>query len=101
LLQALHVQRLEFDPTVVKLSKCRELIKAGMGRCVVIALKASFSDNTKGRLSFSHSKEYDIFLFVINVNENLFTNDSQTSKVERKTVGVHEFVHCASALLLL
>jgi hypothetical protein len=51
LLQALHVQRLESEPVVVKLSEHRELIVAGMGRCVIVARKASFSDDTKGCLS--------------------------------------------------
>jgi hypothetical protein len=101
LLMDLHVQRLDFDPVVVRLSNHRKLIVAGMGRCIVVARKTSFLDDTKGCLSFSYDKTRGIFLFIINVNAKLFANDLHDSKVERKAVAIHEFVHCASALLLL
>jgi hypothetical protein len=99
-LKDLHVQCLKFEPELVQLSNYRELIMAGMGRCVIVARRASFSDDTKGCLSFSYDKKLRIFLFIINVNENLFLDNSHEKRVERKAVAIHEFVHCASALLL-
>jgi hypothetical protein len=101
LLKDLHIQHLTCNPTVVKASSYRALIIAGMSRCVIVARKTSFSDDTKGCLSFSHNKTHNIFLFVINVDQRLFKDESPESKVARKAVAVHEFVHCTSALLLL
>jgi hypothetical protein len=101
LLKDLHVQNLCHEPVVVKASKYRDLIVAGMSRCIIVARKTDFSDDTRGCVSFSYSKKSNIFLFVINVNKNLFLDSSQDSKVARKAVAVHEFVHCVSALLLL
>jgi hypothetical protein len=100
-LKSLHVQCLEFEPMSVRLSKYRNLREAGMGRCIVVARKTSFSDNTTGCLSYSYDRNRKIFIFIINVNENLCTDDSHGQKVKRKVVAVHEFVHSASALLLL
>jgi hypothetical protein len=101
LLRDLHVQNLYEELIVVKASNYRELIVAGMSRCIVVAHKTTFSDDTRGCLSFSYDKKHKIFLFVINVNKDLFLDDSHNSKVARKAVAVHEFVHCVSALLLL
>jgi hypothetical protein len=101
LLKDLHVQALDDEPIIVKASKYRELIVAGMNRCIIVARKTTFSDDTKGCLSFSYDKRNNIFLFVINVNKDLFLDDSPDSRVARKAVAVHEFIHCASALLLL
>jgi hypothetical protein len=61
LLKDLNVQRLTSEPTVVKASKYRELIIAGMSRCILIARQTAFSDDTKGCLSFSYDKNHNIF----------------------------------------
>jgi hypothetical protein len=101
LLRDLHVQKLECEPVVIKASSYRELIAAGMRQCIIVARQTTFSDDTKGVLSFSYDKARNIFLFIINVNKNLFLGNSHDSRVTRKAVAVHEFVHCVSALLLL
>jgi hypothetical protein len=69
LLKDLHVQELESEPVVLKASAYRELIVAGMSRCIIVARQTVFSDDTKGCLAFSYDRAHDIFLFVINVNQ--------------------------------
>jgi hypothetical protein len=101
LLRDLHVQSLTLNPVAVKAAKYRRLIVAHLDRCIIVARQTNFSDDTKGCLSFSYEKKHNIFLFVINVDAHLFQDDDLESKIARKAVAVHEFVHCASALLLL
>jgi hypothetical protein len=101
ILRDLHVQSLTPDPVVVKASKYRRLIVAHLDRCIIVARQTNFSDDTKGCLSFSYETKRNLFLFVINVDARLFQDDDLESKVARKAVAIHEFVHCASALLLL
>jgi hypothetical protein len=101
LLKDLHVQCLTIEPRIVATSDYRELIMAGIGRCIICARQTAFKDDTRGCFVVSYNKDHKVFLFVINVNRNLFQNNSSKSKTERKAVAVHEFVHCTSALLLL
>jgi hypothetical protein len=101
ILKDLKVQYISGNPTVVKASDYRDLIVAGMSRCIIVARQTTFTDDTKGCLSFSYDKDHNIFLFVINVDHNFFDNDSEALRILRKTVAVHEFVHCTAAMLLL
>lgn len=101
LLKDLHVQCLTIEPRMVKTADYQALIRARIGRCIIYARQTAFKDETRGCFAVSYDKERDVFMFVINVNRNLFQNNSPKSKTERKAVAVHEFVHCTSALLLL
>jgi hypothetical protein len=101
LLKDLHVQDLRHEPITARASKYRNLVVAGMRRCIIAARKAEITDDTRGFLTFSYNKEKNVFLFIINVNKNLFEKNDHESKVRRKAVAVHEFTHCAAFLLLL
>jgi hypothetical protein len=56
ILKKLNVQNIGEEFVAVKASECRELIVAGMERCIIVARRMGFSDDTKGCLSFSYDK---------------------------------------------
>jgi hypothetical protein len=101
ILKDLHVQHLTSNPIVIKASDYRSLIIAGMSRCLIVARQTVFSEDTKGCLSFSFDRDHNIFLFIINVGNHLFVDDSSPLRILRKAIAIHEFVHCTSAMLLL
>lgn len=100
ILQELKVQELEETPRYVKASSYRNLIINGMERWVVIARQFSFKDESRGFVQIVLDKTHDLFLLIINIDKDLFINNSLNLRTQRKMIAVHEFVHGAAHIFL-
>lgn len=99
LLQALKFQYVGTKPTVVKTSDFRNLIVKGMGRCLIAVQRQKISDGQKGYCVFIHNEEEDIYILSIVVDDKFFSDDSHENRVQRKALGIHEFVHCVAIMM--
>lgn len=99
LLQALKLQYVGTKPTIVNASDFRNLIVKGMGRCVLAVQRQKISDGQKGYCVFIHNKELNIYILSIVIDEKFFSDDSHENRVQRKALGIHEFVHCVAIMM--
>lgn len=103
ILQDLHLQDLNQKNYVRTSMKKYGLIKHNMERCVIVALRYSFTDpNDKGVFVWTYDKKRDFYVLYIIINDNLYNKDmSHEGCVKRKIVTTHEFTHCTAAMLSL
>ena len=99
LLQALRLQYIGTKPTYVKAADFRNLIVKGMGRCVIAVQRQKIADGQKGYCVFIHNEELNLYILSIVVDETLFSDDSHDNRVQRKALGIHEFVHCVAIMM--
>jgi hypothetical protein len=99
-LKQLDVQNLQRTPSIVRASQHPDLVKAGMGRGIIIAHKTAILNGKKGCATIVLDKTHDLFLLSISINGDLFIDNSYTLRTQRKMVAVHEFVHGCSHMLL-
>lgn len=101
LLKDLHLQFVEEKPTIIKTMDYRNLIVKGMGRCIISVTKKKVPQGKKGYCVFSHNSEYNIYILLIVMDEGLFLDNSLELRIQRKALGIHEFVHCAAIMMSL
>lgn len=99
LLKALKLQYIGTKPTYVKAADFRNLIVKGMGRCIIAVQRQKIADGQKGYCVFIHNKELDLYILSIVIDESLFSDDSHDNRVQRKALGIHEFVHCVAIMM--
>lgn len=63
-----------------------------MGRCIIAVQRQKIADGQKGYCVFIHNKELDLYILSIVIDESLFSDDSHDNRVQRKALGIHEFV---------
>ena len=100
ILKELKVQQLKKSISVVRASAHRKLILAGMGRWIIVARQSSFADQKKGCAIIALDIQHNLFLLQISVDKNMFTDDEHSSRISRKIVAVHEFVHGSAHMFL-
>jgi hypothetical protein len=92
-LKQLNVQNLEETPVLVRATGYANLIAAGMERWVIIACQSSCQNGAEGFLEIVWDEKHDLFLLIINVNKDLFVNNEQSLRAQRKRIAIHELVH--------
>lgn len=93
-LKQLKVQDLRKEPSIVRASEHPSLIQTGMERWIIIARQSAFfKEGEKGCVSIAFDNAHELFLLSINVNDNLFVDNSHELRTQRKMVAIHEFVH--------
>lgn len=101
LLQKLNVQNVGSSPTIVKTVNDRNLIIKGMGRCIIGIQRQILADGQRAYCTFIHRKEVNLYILSIVIDDSLFEKDDHESRVQRKALAVHEFVHCVAIMMSL
>lgn len=96
LLQTLDLQHLSEDLNCITLQKFRTLF---LPRCLIVTQRQNISGDCDGYFTFINDKKHDLFILSIVINDKLFLDDSLENRIKRKTVGVHEFVHCVAVMI--
>ena len=99
-LQELKVQHLKIEPVIVKASSYKELIIAGMEKWIIVARHFPFNNNSRGLAKVIFDKTHNLFILFICIDRNLFINDGQYLRKQRKMVAIHEFVHGSAHMFL-
>lgn len=101
LLQSLHLQQVGVCPTVVKAADFRSLVVKGMGRCVIAVQRQKISEERCGYCVFIHEPKRNLFVLSIVINEIFFAEENLPLRIQRKALGIHEFVHCVAIMMSL
>jgi hypothetical protein len=94
------VQELSVRPNVVRASQFPDLVTAGMERWIIIACQTSLKGGIHGLTEIVLDQKHNLYLLMVFVNKNLFTDDSHNLRKQRKMIAVHEFVHGSAYMIM-
>lgn len=98
LLKALHIQGIRENPTVTKTDSIRSLF---FSRCIIVTQQQETRDGQAGYFTFVNDTKNNLKILSIVLNKKLFKDEELETRIQRKAVGVHEFVHCVAVLMAL
>lgn len=102
ILKKLKPRNLNETPLSFSLSEDRNCVLLGLSDCIISIKQAIFPDpSTTGLFTLYYDTETEMFFLLIQLNLNMYDNDCEDFKIQRKMTRVHEFLHCLAALMSL
>lgn len=100
LLRSLKLQEINNKPLTAFPSEYKMFHRYNMANCaIVVEIKKFRNEDDRGIFIWQYNEETNFYAFRIVLNNYLYTKSDRKTKILRKAAGIHEFTHCAAAMM--